>query len=201
MLTFNFLIANQKIMKLNKTHFLIFITGVVLTSCTKSYLDKAPYTSANVSSSLTNGIKTEADMSVAVGGAYSVLRNYYVYGASIPIKGDLMADNTFIGTANSGRYIGQNNFTSLVNTDAYAYNLWLNGYTAIKYANNVIAAASVATTATGKQYLGEAYAIRALMHFELVRNFAHPYTIAPNDPGVPYVTEKLFTANPSSYNI
>jgi hypothetical protein len=26
------------------------------------------------------------------------------------------------------------------------------------------------------------------MHFELVRNFAHPYTVAPNDPGVPVVT-------------
>jgi len=170
-------------MKLNKKYIFILFGALSLVSCKKSYLDKKPYTAVLVS----DAIKSEADMATALNSAYSTLRSYYLFGASIPIKGDLMADNTFITTSNSGRYIGQNTF-SFTNGDAYALNFWSLGYTAIKYANTVISAASIATTNTGKQYLGEAYATRALMHFELARNFAHPYTISPNDPGVPYVS-------------
>ena len=170
-------------MKQINKYIVILLAAMATVSCSKTYLDKTPYTGVSVGSA----IKTETDMGVAINAAYAQMRNYYLFGASIPIKGDLMADNTFITTSNSGRYIGQNTF-SMTSQDAYAYNFWLLAYTTIKYANTVIASSAVATTATGKQYLGEAYAIRALMHFELVRNFAHPYTISPNDPGVPYVT-------------
>ena len=174
-----------------KISILIF-AALIFSSCKKTYLDRVPYTSGV----LNTAIMTEADLGTAVNGSYATLRSYYLFGASISIKGDLMADNTFITTSNSGRYIGQNNF-SMINTDAYAANFWSLGYTAIKYANTVINNTLGLSTANANQYVGEAYAIRALMYFELVRNFAHAYTLAPNDPGIPLVPDNL-SYDPSS---
>jgi len=161
--------------------YLLALVAFVFSSCSKSFLDDEPYTGT----SLGSAIKTEGDLLVALNGTYSQLQSYYIYGTSNSIKGDLQGDNTYITTSNSNRYISLNNF-SFVTTDGYAKYAWYYNYIAIKYANVVINA-GLSGTANIDQYVGEAYAIRALSHFELVRNFAHPYTVAPNDPGVPII--------------
>src|SRR5258706_12510760 len=104
---------------------LIVLTFFV--SCSKSYLDKKPYTSNNLSTAITN----ENDMKVATSGMYSALRGTDVFARSVMVKGDLMADNTFVTTSNSGRYISLNNFV-FNNGDAYAAGLWQGAYVAIK---------------------------------------------------------------------
>jgi len=161
---------------------ILIVSILILSSCSKSYLDKTPFTSND----LTAAISSEADLGVAVNGMYASLRATDLYGRSVLVKGDLMADNTFVATANSGRYLTLNNYT-FNDADSYALGLWTNAYIAIKYANTVITT-TLPTSAIVSQYIGEAYAIRALMHFELVRNYGHPYTVAPNDPGVPLVS-------------
>jgi len=165
--------------------FTLLLTMVlVASSCSKDYLDKKPTTSVLLS----DAIKSEADLLVATAGMYGGLRNSDVYGRTLPVKGDLMADNTFVITSNSGRYTAFNNYIFLTN-DANVSGLWTNAYVNIKNANTVIASGSgLAGTANINQYMGEAYATRALMHFELVRNFAHPFTAAPDDMGVPLIT-------------
>ncbi|MDX5435704.1 MAG: RagB/SusD family nutrient uptake outer membrane protein, partial [Pontibacter sp.] len=55
----------------------------------------------------------------------------------------------------------------------------------------------ITSQANVDQYKGEAYAIRALMYFELVRHFAEPYTAKPNALGVPIVLEIDRQAEPS----
>src|SRR5215831_4243291 len=160
----------------------IILITVIFASCSKSFLDKKPYTSSNLSNAITN----ENDMKVATSGMYSALRNTDVYARSLLVKGDLMADNTFVTTSNSGRYISLNNFV-FNNGDAYASGLWSGAYVAIKYANTIINA-NITATPNITQYQGEAYAVRALMHFELVRNFATAYTLDKTKPGIPIVT-------------
>jgi hypothetical protein len=183
-----------------KNYISILAAATLFASCSKNYLDQEPTTAA----SLSTAIQTESDLGTAVTGAYSVLRNTDLYGRTLPVKGDLMADNTFVTTANSGRYLNMNSYNQ-INSDAYALAVWTQAYTAIKYANTVINNATIATTATGKEYLGEAYAIRALMHFELVRNFAHPYTIAASSAtdtlGIPIVTSFNQSALPGRNSI
>ena len=172
----------KSIIKINT----VLLAAVLLaSSCSKSFLDDKPTTSVLLS----DAIKSEADLLVAATGMYSSLRATDLYGRTLPVKGDLMADNTFVITSNSGRYTTLNQYI-FINNDAYALGIWTNAYVAIKNANVVISGGSAltATSANINQYLGEAYATRALMHFELVRNFAHAYTAAPNDPGVPIVT-------------
>ena len=155
---------------------------MLFASCKKKFLDKAPYSSNNLSTALL----TENDMKVANAGMYSSLRATDLYARSVPVKGDLMADNTYVTTSNSGRYITLNN-CSFNNADAYAGALWQAAYIAIKYANTIINS-TIASNPNVDQYRGEAYAVRALMHFELVRNFATPYTVSNTALGVPIVT-------------
>ena len=167
--------------------FALITFAIFFTSCKKSYLNRDPYNAVALGSAITS----EGDLAVALNGVYAGLRNTDLFGRTLPLKGDLMADNVFVTTSNSNRYITTNNFTMTV-ADAYAAAIWANGYVVIKNANNVIkSSAGLATTANVSQYTGEAYAIRALMYFELVRNFAHPYTVAQNEAGVPIVPADL----------
>lgn len=168
--------------------------AMIATSCKKSYLDLKPYNAVVLS----DAIKSEGDLQVALAGAYSSLRNTNLYGRTLPVRGDLQADNTYITTANSGRYISMNNYVFTA-VDGDANGIWTNAYIAIKNANTVINS-GLGGTANISQYLGEAYAIRALMHYELVRNFSQPYTVDPNSAGIPIVTafdQNLKPARPS----
>jgi hypothetical protein len=174
----------------------ILIAGALLnSSCSKNYLTRNPYNSVPYNSA----IQVTADLQVAAAGMYSELRTTDVYGRTLPVKGDLMADNTFVTASNSGRYLPMNIY-STNNGDTYAGADWPNAYITIKYANTIANTTLPSTDPTTAQYIGEALAVRALTHFELVRNFAHPYTSAPNDPGIPIVTTYNQTSEPSRSN-
>ena len=174
-----------------------FIASVtLLASCKKDFLIDVPYTAVT----LPNAIKSEADMVVALNGMYAQLRNTDLFGRTLQVKGDLMADNTYVGSANSGRYLTLNQF-AFNNADAYAAGIWSNAYIGIKYANTIINSTDVASSANVSQYKAEALAVRALLHFELVRNFGTAYTIDPSKPGVPIVTKFDQNALPARASI
>src|SRR5579859_1490549 len=97
--------------------------ALFLFSCSKSYLNRTPYNAQPFSAA----IKTESDLQTADAGMYSALRNTDLYGRTLPVKGDLMGDNIFVTTANSGRYISLNNY-AFANNDAYAAAIWSNAY-------------------------------------------------------------------------
>ena len=172
-----------------------FAISLLLASCSKDYLTKVP---ANALPQ-TEAIQTEADLLTVTSGIYSGLRATDLYWRTLPLKGDIMADNAFVTTSNSNRYISFNNF-NFTTADAYATNIWTNAYVVIKNANNAINAA-VPASVNADQYKGEAYAIRALMYFELVRNYARPFTLAPNDPGVPVVTTFNYEEKPARSSV
>jgi len=121
--------------------FVPLLVLVFLGSCKKEYLDDKPYSSVL----LVDAIKTESDLAGATTGMYTSLRNTDLYGRTLPVKGDLMADNTFVFTANSGPYTTLNSYI-FTTSDAYALGIWTNAYVAIKYANTIIAASASITT-------------------------------------------------------
>ena len=92
----------------------VLIGGVLLTtSCSKKYLTRAPYNAVPLGSA----ISSSSDLVVAATGMYSALRNTDVFGRTLPVKGDLMAYNTFVTASNSGRYLPMSIF-STTNLDA-----------------------------------------------------------------------------------
>lgn len=155
---------------------------ILFTACKKSFVDQKPYDASVVA----DAIKNEADMNTAVNGLYSSLRATDFYGRTYAIKGDLMADNAFQSSQNSGRYT-QFNLYNIVNTDGYASGIWINAYRAIKNANLIINSGLAVSNDNISQLLSEAYAIRGMVYFDLVRNFAKPYTDNPDGLGVPIV--------------
>jgi starch-binding outer membrane protein, SusD/RagB family len=160
-------------------------------SCKKEFLDLKPYAALPLS----DAYKTEADLNTAVNGMYQTMRSTNLYGRTLPIKGDLMADNVFIKPSNSGRYLDFNDYNIIVsNTNAVA--VWGSAYLVIKNANAIINS-TLAANANVNQFKGEAYAVRALMYFELVRNFAKPYTVDPDGLGVPIITSFSESALPA----
>lgn len=161
-------------------------------SCKKSFIDQKPYNAAVVS----DAVKNEADMNTAINGMYASMRATDFFGRTFAVKGDLMGPDCFLSSNNSGRYTAFNTYT-MVNTDGYASAIWLNSYACIKNANLVINSGLAVSNDNISQLMSEAYTVRAMVHFELVRNFAKPYSDNPDGPGVPIVTTFDQTAKPA----
>ena len=167
----------------------IFI--MVLPACKKEFLDKLPPTSLTPELALA----TEADLQTALMGTYAGLRASDFFGRSTPVFGDLNADNAYISLTNSGRYTNFNSYTFTV-ADGNIVGMWRGAYTTILRANNIINS-TIASNTNVNQYKGEAYAVRALCYWYLVRYFATPYTDNPNALGVPIVLEYDPQAKPA----
>ncbi|HVE60722.1 MAG TPA: RagB/SusD family nutrient uptake outer membrane protein [Chitinophagaceae bacterium] len=162
------------------TSLLLFFV-LIISSCKKEFLDREPYGGLPTNESIT----TVEDMEIALNGAYANLRSPNLYGRTIPLFGDLAADNVYISTTNSNRYLDffQVNYT-VNNTNAEG--IWQTAYNTILNVNNVINS-SLQGSPEINQLRGEALAIRALMYFELVKHFSKPYTVDPNALGVPLI--------------
>lgn len=158
---------------------MLIVAAGLLGSCKKEFLELNPPTSLTPDQAL----GTEADLLVALRGAYAGMRGVDLYGRTIPVLGDIMADNSYQHAINTNRYTLFNNYT-FNTTDGNVLGIWNTAYTVILRANNIINA-PVGSTANVDQYKGEAHAIRALNYFTLIRYFARPYTDNPSGMGVP----------------
>jgi starch-binding outer membrane protein, SusD/RagB family len=158
------------------------VAAAAFTSCKKSFLELTPPTVLTPEQALA----AESDLLVALRGIYASYRAVDFYGRTVPVLGDLMADNSYLSVQNTNRYTLFYNYTFNV-TDGNIEGLWNSAYNTILRANNVINS-TVPANANVNQYRGEAYALRALAYFTLVRAFAKPYTDAPASLGVPIIT-------------
>lgn len=178
-----------------KTTIKIFVLSIIIatatTSCKKSFFNLVPYDGSPAN----GGISSDADMNVLANGMYAGLRNVNLYGRTLPVKGDLAADNVYLKNGNSGRYLPFRDFNETT-ADGTATAVWNAAYSSIKDANQIINS-TLASSPVVDELRGEAFAVRALMHFELVRNFATPYTVDQNAPGIPVVTAYDQTALPA----
>lgn len=126
-------------------------------------------------------------------GVYSLLQDYEVYGSLPQIIAEFQADNVnFVGTFPTLQNI--RTYTTLA-TNSSIQTLWRDNYFTILAANAVIENVPnvddpVFLEEEKDQYVAEARFIRALVHFQLVNLFAHPYQISngTND-GIPIVEE------------
>jgi len=169
--------------KISKYSILPLVAFLTLaTACKKEFLELEPPTSLTPDQAL----GTEADLLVALRGAYAGFRNVDLYGRTVPLIGDNLVDNTYQHGINTNRYTLYNNY-SFNTTDGSAQGLWRAAYTVILRANNIINA-PVPTSVNADQYKGEAHAVRALAYFTLIRYFARPYTDDPNAMGIPITT-------------
>ncbi|SEM68672.1 SusD family protein [bacterium A37T11] len=166
---------------LNATKGLLLLSICLgMVACSKSFLDQKPYTSVTPADAL----DSKADITIALNGAYAGLRDVSLYGRTLMVFGDLYADNVYTSIKNSGKYVSFDNYNVFPNDGDFT-GMWSVAYNTILRVNNIINAPI--DEADVDPYKGEAYALRALMYFNLVRIFSRPYTEDPSSAGVPIV--------------
>ena len=157
----------------------LFILGA---SCTTEDLEPTLSQSKSVEGSIT---KVENLYSI-LKGAHNILSATGYYGRDIIATNEVRSDNCF-SNGNSGRFSTQAEFEYNNNT---AY-MWDDAYELI--ANlNIIINTDITTlegdAAYGQHIQGQAMALRALAHYDLLRSFGQQHAAGGN-LGVPIVTE------------
>ena len=196
----------MKIVKNYTYKLMLFVTTaflVVTTSCQQFVDDVKPTDILDASVAL----QSLNDYETAVLGSYSSILGYY--GGTIQSIGGFPADEVKIGSGNNGagQFLYNHGYTAT--TGAFG-TMWNVAYSAINRANTVLAgidtyelqAADDETAAKRDQLKAEALALRALAHFDLVRNFGQPdqTSAGAGNPGVPVVTTVLGPADKPSRN-
>lgn len=166
---------------------ILFMSGSLLLagigSCSKSFLEQTNPNAVRVDV----GYTTEANITTGVYGVYQALRSSNCIGEGAQLWTDDRADdvNTTDNQSNNGEPFQFSAF-AIVPGNSYLLNHWTALYAPIARANNILKAIDTVTfanNATKTQYIAELKFIRALMYFNLVREFGN----------VPLTTEKLST--------
>jgi len=157
-----------------KQYFLILITLSFL-SCGKSFLDRDPYSYSNKE----DAYKSLEALQAALTGCYDGLQDYRYYGRNMYLFTEVYSDNAKLSSTNINYFTSFYSYS--VNSDNSELDgFWKQGYKIIARTNNIIDAASRLSNVSysaKRQVVGEAYAIRALVYFDLVRVFAQTYAI------------------------
>lgn len=164
--------------------------SLLLSACTTEDLD--PSTEQN--KPVDGGITSVTNVYGLLKGAYSTLTGADYYGRDYIINNEVRSDDAF-SNGNSGRFTTEASLTYNANTGFF----WDEAYAAIASAN-IIIVQDPAALSGDLDYLehlkGQAYAIRALAHFDLLKQYGQINT--GGGLGVPYVTdfkgEDLFPA-------
>ncbi|HKK46904.1 MAG TPA: RagB/SusD family nutrient uptake outer membrane protein [Balneolaceae bacterium] len=167
--------------KIIKYLFALLIVAGIGSGC-NNFLSPSVDQNKPVDGTITSG----SDMQAVVYGAYDDLNRVELFGRDFLVSGEAMSDNAF-SNGNSGRFITQDQMNFTINS-GYALGVWQYFYEVIADANIAINA-DVPSSPEVDEYRGQAYAIRAFAHMNLLLAFGQEY-VTGGDPngGIPYVT-------------
>lgn len=162
--------------------------ATVLDSCRDSALEPT----LAQDKTLEGNVNTVSDLRNLLNGAYNRMSQYEYYGRNYIIYGEVRSDNAFSSAA-TNRFV-QTAEMKLNNTDNDPTDTWMRLFSTLAPVNIVINANRSAVSgdaATINHYVGEAYAIRAMMHFDALKLYGQQDVTGQggmNALGVPYVT-------------
>lgn len=167
------------------------LVGFTFTSC-DDFLDITPEGEVKRNELL----KTEEGIQDALFGVYAQLRQGSLYGQELSFSALEVMSQTLHCTSNVESRAKTVNALSRYEytysgVEALFEEVWVEMYENIRNANSVINSPLIenATEYPYTIYRGEALALRAFMHFDLIRLFAEQYTVNPDADGIPYATE------------
>jgi hypothetical protein len=137
---------------------------------------------------------SEPGFKEALSGVYSLLvtESLYTKELRFGMAGVLAREWSYYTTTSSG-YAGEEDYDYTVSaTENRIEAIWQGLYNAITNANVILEVIDGKKSVfNGDNYniiKGEALALRAFCHFELLRYFGVSWTVNPNQPSIPYVT-------------
>ena len=163
----------------------MFMVGFFL-SCSESFLELTPKQSVSDLEALTN----LEDMNSSITGVYDEISGSYYYGRYMFMIPDVMADEVKQNSQANRIILYAEHIVDVSDSDAAS--LWTGMFRAINAANNIINSdidVAAGAQADKDHIIGEAYALRAQVYFDMVRMFAQHYTFTANAShlGVPIV--------------
>lgn len=175
---------------------IIFIAALFLVSCNK-FLDVQP--ESNVTREKL--FSTESGFQEALNGVYTKCANDTLYGGNLTFSNlDIFAQNYTFSNVDFQKIASfQYKDPLLKNKNSL---IWSAAYRAIANCNEILDVIdSRKGLFSGNNYhiiKGEALALRAYIHFDLLRMFSGTYTSNPQAKGIPYVTKTGIEPTPFS---
>ncbi|HDZ40856.1 MAG TPA: RagB/SusD family nutrient uptake outer membrane protein [Bacteroidetes bacterium] len=169
--------------KIIYTLFTIALLAGVLTSCSKEALDPTLAQAKAVEGSIT---KVE-DIKGLLYGAYNRMTGSGYYGRDFIIWGEVRSDNCF-SNGNSGRFVADARMDYTTNFGGH----WAEAYSVIAIANIIININPDEIEGDADQlehYIGQAYALRALCHYDLLIYYGQMHNGDAAGLGIPYIKE------------
>ncbi|PKO99018.1 MAG: hypothetical protein CVU13_07790 [Bacteroidetes bacterium HGW-Bacteroidetes-8] len=186
------------IMKLKNIITILLATLVLLSSCEK-WLDVQPKTKVE-SSDL---FQSEIGYKDALWGVYTLMTGTSMYGLNMTVYLDALARlYSSAGSMGAAWQLHNYNYTGS-NAQAAIGNMWSATYNTIANINNLVANIEGADKSLFLQdnynvIYGEAIALRAFLHFDMLRLFAPSYVLNSAAPSIPYVKEFNYNITPQS---
>ena len=166
--------------------FYLFALMFITTSC-DDFLDITPDGQVKRDEQLS----TREGIEDAMYGVYSQLRSQALYGQEMYFSTLEILSQTLWCYGSTGiTAMGEYDYTHSSVQEVFEA-VWTEMYKNISNVNSVLDAPLVAnaTEYPFTIYRGEALALRAFMHFDLMRLFTEQYTMNPAADGIPYATE------------
>lgn len=170
---------------------LLLSSGVFLFSSCKKWLDVQPNSQVKASELF----KTEAGFKEALAGTYTILTDEALYGKELTygMMGVLSHEwSSFPSTSTGYTEDGNYNYATGTATQNRIDGIWSKMYEAASNANTILENIDQGKVFTGDNYKiikGEALALRAFIHFDLLRCFGASYLVNASQPAIPYVTK------------
>ena len=160
-------------------------TAALMAGC-DSRLDVKPTQSIEESTALA----TSQAVEVTLIGAYDGLSSGSLYGGAIQYSGDLLGDEAEVRFGGTFAALDELWRKTLTTTNGQTQATWLQAYSTINRANNVLASLDKVEASKKAKVEGEARFIRGLLYFDLVRLWSKTWGDGDNNAnlGVPLVT-------------
>ncbi len=185
---------------MNKTYlYILSAFSLLFMSSCESWLDVSPKTEIKAD----DNFESEQGFKDALTGVYLLLSDESLYGKELTFgTADVLAQyyTGIYQTSHEYYYPSLYDYTNSTSV-TIINSIWGNMYNAIANVNELIAQIENADERmfTGRNYdliKGEAYGLRAFIHFDLLRLFGASYAANANAESIPYITSVGTTVNP-----
>ena len=166
-----------------------------ITSCS-DFLDVVPQDKILENESYSN----EAGIQTVHNGIYLQLAGDDLYGKQLTMDAvEILGQQYEMGTSHIKNKIATYAYADQLPKTTFA-NIWLQAYKTIlscnKFLENMGKYSGVVSVEKANELKGEAVAIRALLHFDMLRLYGPIYKVSPANPSIPYYDAALTSNNP-----
>nr|WP_315151115.1 RagB/SusD family nutrient uptake outer membrane protein [uncultured Flavobacterium sp.] len=143
---------------------------------------------------------SEAGIQNVHNGLYLQLASNNLYGQQLTMDAvEILGQQYNMASHNTQKSLATYAYAEK-NPKAVISNIWEKAFTTVLSANKFLESIDehqgVVSTEKANLLKGEAIAIRAMLHFDMLRMFGPIYKVSPNDPGIPYYDKFVTTNNP-----